>query len=39
MMQDKVKEILEPFEIPMTKSRLTYENAGLDLRDIYEYNK
>lgn len=37
--QDKVKEILEPFEIPMKKSGLTYENAGLDLRDIYEYNK
>lgn len=37
---DEVKTILEPFEIPMAENSLTYDGStGLDLRDIYEYNK
>lgn len=37
---DEVKTILEPFNIPMAENSLTYDGStGLDLRDIYEYNK
>ena len=36
----EIKDIIAPFGIPMKENNLTYDGStGLDLRDIYEYNK